>query len=89
MYIYIYIYIYTYIHAWIYNSYITYPVSHIIAEGLPVVSGRHLHSSLIDIMTKMTAPYSIVMAGFQNFPFRSIIRNHLNVTSIKISIKSI
>lgn len=71
----------------IYNSYITYPVSHIIAEGLPVVSGRHLCSSLIT--TKMTAPYSIVMAGFQNFPFRSIIRNHLNVTSIKISIKSI
>jgi len=65
-------------------SYIMYPVSHIIAEGLPGVSGRHLCSSLIDITTKMTAPYSIVMAGFQNFPFRSIIRNHLNVTSIKI-----
>lgn len=70
----------------IYNSYITHPVSHIIAEGLPLVSGRHLSSSFIP--TKMTASYSIIMAGFQNFPFCSIIRNDLNVTSIKISIKS-
>jgi len=36
-------YIYTFMHG-IYNSYITYPVSHIIAEGLPVVSGRHVYS---------------------------------------------
>ena len=66
----------------IYNSIatITYPVSHIIAEGLRVVSGRYLSSSLTP--TKMTAAYSIIMVGFQNFPFRSVIRNYLNITSI-------
>ena len=59
------------------NYHIIYPVSHIIVDRLPEVSGRYLSSSLIP--TKVTAFYSIIMPSLQNLLFRSIIINNLNV----------